>query len=276
LKRTWSLLAVTWVRWPGGDEAVTEPTPAWPLETVLDATAAAGFKAAGLDHYTIGGYVRNGGSVKNVGVLLQARGIRCTDVGVLPIGLGGAAAAAAELARTATIVGAPVCIAALYADAAAEDAIRELREAAEILDDAGVRIAFEFTAYGHSRSLRDAIVLCDAVGWERCGLLVDSWHVFRGGEPLMLLRSLDADQIALVHVNDAAPPGGLDPVFEGRFRRALPGSGSFPLGAFAEALSATGYRGTISVEVLSTELRRLPPHVGARQLLQSLRESLGG
>ena len=276
MTRNWSLLAVTWVRWPGGDEDVTEPTPAWPLEAVLDAAAAAGFEAVGLDHYTIGAYVRDGGSVDDVPVLLGRRRLRCTDVGVLPIGLGSAAEAAEELARTATIAAAPVCIAALYADVAAEDAIRELRAAADVLDDVGVRIAFEFTAYGHRRSLRDAIELCGAVGWERCGLLVDSWHVFRGGEPLMLLRSLDADQIALVHVNDAAPPSGLDPLFEGRFRRALPGAGTFPLGAFAEALAATGYRGTVSVEVLSTELRRLPPHIGARQLLQSLREGLAG
>jgi sugar phosphate isomerase/epimerase len=66
----------------------------------------------------------------------------------------------------------------------------------------------------------------------------------------------------------------LDPLFEGRFVRLLLVAGTFPLGEFAEALAATGYRGTISVEVLATELRRLPPHVGARQLLQSLRESL--
>ena len=246
----WSLLAVNWVRWPGGDENVAEPTPAWPLEAVLDAAAAAGFEAVGLDHYTLGGYVRDGGSVDEVGALLRTRGLRCTDVGVLPIGLGEATAAAAALARTATMTGAPVCIAALYADVAVDDAIRELRGAANVLGDAGVRIAFEFTAYGHRRSLRDAIELCRAVGWERCGLLVDTWHVFRGGEPLTLLRSLDAEQIALVHVNDAAPQSGLDPVlldpvlldpvFEGRFRRALPGSGTFPLGEFAETLAATG------------------------------------
>jgi sugar phosphate isomerase/epimerase len=278
LTRNWSLLTVTWVRWPGGDENVAEPTPAWPLEAVLDAAAGAGFEAVGLDHYTIGGYVRHGGSVDEIGVLLRARGLRCTDVGVLPIGLGCATAAAGDLARVATITGAPVCIAALYANVAVDDAVRELRAAADLLDDAGVRIAFEFTAYGHPRSLLDAIELCRAVGWERCGLLVDSWHVFRGGEPLTALRSLDAEQIALVHVNDAAPSSGpdpvlLDPVFEGRFRRTLPGAGTFPLDAFAEALAATGYGGTISIEVLSTELRRLPPQVGARQLLQSLRES---
>ena len=273
MTHNWSLLAVTWVRWPGGDEDVAEPTPAWPLEAVLDAAVDAGFELVGLDHYTIGGYVRAGGTVEEVAVLLRARGLRCTDVGVLPIGLGDATAAAGELARTATITGAPLCIAALSADVARDDAIRELRAAADVLDGAGVRIAFEFTAYGHPCSLADAIEVCDAVGWERCGLLVDSWHVFRGGEPLTAVRSLGAEQIALVHVNDAAPPDGLDPVFEGRFRRALPGAGTFPLSAFAEALAATGYRGTISVEVLSSDLRRLPPHIGARQLLQSLRKS---
>jgi sugar phosphate isomerase/epimerase len=276
LTRNWSLLAVTWVRWPGGDEDVAEPTPAWPLETVLDAAACAGFEAVGLDHYTIGAYVRDGGRLDDVGGLLQTRGLRCTDVGVLPIGLGDAAVAAQEIASTATVTGAPVCIAALYADVAAADATSELRAAAEVLDDVGVRIAFEFTAYGHRRSLADAIGLCRAVGWQRCGLLVDSWHVFRGGEPLTLLRSLAADQIALVHVNDAPPESGFDPMFEGRFRRAVPGRGTFPLDAFFDALDTVGYDGTVSVEVLSSELRSQPPHEGARRLLQSLRERSGG
>jgi sugar phosphate isomerase/epimerase len=275
LTRTWSLLAITWVRWPGGDEDVAEPTPAWPLETVLDAAAAAGFDRVGLDHYSVGGYLRDGATIDGLSRLLRTRGLRCTDVGVLPIGLGNARAAAAELARVAAVTGAPVCIAALYADVAADDAIRELRAAGDVLDDAGVRMAFEFTAYGHRRSLREAIELCRAVGWQRCGLLVDTWHVFRGGESLTLVRSLDAEQIALVHVNDAAPQNGLDARFEGRFRRVIPGTGCFPLDAFARALDTIGYQGTVSVEVLASDLRRQPPHEGARRLLQSLRESFG-
>jgi sugar phosphate isomerase/epimerase len=226
---------------------------------------------------TIGGYVRDGGSVDEIGAPAPDAGFAAPTSACYRSD-SGEATAAAGAARTATMTGAGVHRCALRGRRSRRRDSRAAR-AANVLGDAGVRIAFEFTAYGHRRSLRDAIELCRAVGWKRCGLLVDTWHVFRGGEPLTLLRSLDAEQIALVHVNDAAPQSGLDPVlldpvFEGRFRRALPGAGTFPLGEFAEALAATGYRGTISVEVLSTELRQLPPHVGARQLLQSLRESL--
>ena len=40
------------------------------------------------------------------------------------------------------------------------------------------------------RRLQDAVDVCGAVGWERCGVLLDSWHFFRGGAPWELLRSL--------------------------------------------------------------------------------------
>jgi sugar phosphate isomerase/epimerase len=262
-----SALAVNWVRFPGGDEDVSEPMPVWPLEAVLDGAAAAGFGAVGLDHYTTGAH----GRIDELGSMLSARGLRCTDVGVLPIGEPGIVEAAERLAHTASATGANLCIAAFYGPA--QDPVRDLRAAAEILAGAGVRLALEFTAYGELRSLADAAELCAAVGWDRCGVLVDTWHFFRGGAPWPLLQELRGDRIALVHVNDGAPPSGLDPVFEGRFRRLPPGEGTFALGEFAAALDANAYDGPISVEVLSTELRQLPPAEGARQLLDSLRGS---
>ncbi len=264
-----SLLAVNWVQFPGGDEDVAEPTPAWPLETVLDGAAAAGFAAVGLDHYTTGAH----GRVDDLGTMLTARGLRCSDVGVLPIGGHGVVEAADHLARTAATTGAKLCIAALYAPTARADAIRQLRASADIFEAAGLRIALEFTAYGALQSPQAAVDLCEAVGWDRCGLLVDTWHFFRGGEPWALLRALDGDQIALVHVNDGPPANGLEPVFEGRFRRLPAGAGTFAIDEFAATLDAIGYRGPVSVEVLSTELRRLPPADGARRLFDSLSES---
>jgi sugar phosphate isomerase/epimerase len=262
-----SALAVNWVRFPGGDEDVSEPTPAWPLDAVLDAAAAAGFAAVGLDHYTTAAH----GRVDDVGAMLSARGLLCTDVGVLPVGEHGIVGAAERLAHAASVTGAKLCIAAFYGPA--RDAVRDLRASAEVLADAGARLALEFTAYGELRSLARAHELCEAVGWDRCGVLVDTWHFFRGGAAWPLLRRLHGDQIALVHVNDGPPASGLDPVFEGRFRRLPIGAGTFAIDEFAATLDAIGYRGPISVEVLSTELRRLPPADGARQLLDSVRAS---
>jgi sugar phosphate isomerase/epimerase len=259
-------MAVNWIRFPGGGDRTGEPTPAWPLETVLDGVAAAGFGAVGLDHYSLDGH---GGTPEEVAALLTARGLRCTDIGIVAAGAL-ERKAVERLAETAVALGAPLCIAALYRDAPHDDVVRDLRAAAAILAPAGVRMAFEFTAYGTIRSLAEAVAVCDDVGWSRCGVLVDSWHVFRGGELLDAVAALDGGRIVLVHVSDGAADALEDATYDGRFRRLLPGTGAFDLDGFADALDRAGYRGPISLEVLSSELRRLHPEGGARALRQSL------
>jgi sugar phosphate isomerase/epimerase len=264
-------MSVNWVAFPGGDADVAEPTPVWPLVEVLDAVAGAGFTAVGLDHYTVDAFVREGGSVDALPALLRDRGLRCSDVGVVPVGTAGVFAATERLADLARAVGARLCIAALFEDVSHDEAVRDLRAATDVLAPQPVRIAFEFTAYGHRRSLAEAVAICDAVGWERCGVLVDAWHVFRGNESLDDVRALTRDRIALVHVDDGRDEPSVDATFEGRFRRRVPGTGAFDLDAFFAALDAAGYRGPIGVEVLSTELRRLPPFDAARTLRNAVR-----
>jgi sugar phosphate isomerase/epimerase len=156
--------------------------------------------------------------------------------------------------------------------APSREVVRELTACAGVLSDVGVRLALEPVPYAPLRTLAEATPLCDAVGWERCGLLVDTWHFFRGDRPWELLRSLDAEQIGLVHVNDAAPISTDSLLFESRFRRETLGAGSFPIEEFKAAVDALGYAGTISPEILSTRLRRLPPTEAANEIMQSLRD----
>ena len=247
-----------------------EPAPEWPLEAVLDAVAAAGFGAVGLDLYTLAG---SGVEVGEVAAWLALRRLRCTDVGVVAVGEL-RADALERLARAAVALEAPVCIAALARDASHEEAVRDLHQAAAVLAPAGVRLAFEFTSYGYPRSLVDAAAVCEEVGWDVCGLLVDAWHVFRSGEPLSSVAALGEGRIALVHLNDGAAIAEADAVLEGRFRRLLPGTGSFDLTGFAAALAAAGYTGPVSLEVLSEELLQLAPSAAARRLRQSALSSL--
>lgn len=236
----------------------------WPLEDVLRAATAAGFDRVGLDDLTVAG-----GEPEDVAAVLDAYGLSCTDVGVLRIGAGPVAPQAEALARLASATGAPTCIGALYTGSPAER-LPEVRTGAEILDRAGVRLALEFAAYSGLRTLAQAVELCSAVGWERCGVLLDTWHFFRGGAPWELLGSLAAGQIALVHVNDA--PGSLDDdaVAASRSHRVPPGQGTFDTAAFWSWLEAVGYDGVVSVEVLSAALRERPPAEGARTLFDSL------
>ena len=252
-----SLPTLNWIDFPG-------LTPVWPLDDVLAGAARAGCRSVGVDDLTVAGRAPD-----DVAALLRSHDLTCTDVGVLRVGEGDVRAAAEALAALASATGAGVCIAAL-STATPDEAIPELRTGAAVLAEAGVRVALEFVPYGSVPTLAAAIAVCDAVGWERCGLLVDTWHFFNSGEPWSLLRSLDGDQIALVHVNDALLPTGDDLVLESRFRRAALGAGTFKLAEFAAALEELHYDGVVSIEVLSADLRRRPPAAGARELLNSI------
>jgi sugar phosphate isomerase/epimerase len=235
----YSLPSINWIRFPDGDELVRpgEYPPVCPLEEVLDAAAATGFGAVGLYDDSLTAHLRAGGSVEQLSALLGSRGLDCTDVGVLRIGEGDATGDARTLAALAAATGAHVCVTVLTA-APSREVVRELTACAGVLSDVGVRLALEPVPYAPLGTLAEATALCDAVGWERCALLVDTWHFFRGDRPWELLRSLDAEQIALVHVNDAAPISTDSLLFESRFRRETLGAGSFPIEEFKAAVDA--------------------------------------
>jgi sugar phosphate isomerase/epimerase len=258
-----SLPTLNWIEFP-------ELVPVWPLEDVLAGAAGAGFRSIGLDDLTVAGR-----DPDDVAALLRSHGLACTDVGVLRVGEGDVREAAAGLAALAGAAGAAICIAAVYT-ATPDEVIPDLRTGAAILAESGVRAALEFVPYGGLPTLSDAIAVCDAVGWGRCGLLVDTWHFFNSSEPWELLRSLDPGQIALVHINDALPLASDDLVRESRFRRAPLGAGTFELAKFAKALEELRYEGVVSIEVLSGDLRSRPPAQGAQELLDSVRAGWPG
>jgi sugar phosphate isomerase/epimerase len=234
---------------------------------VLAGAVAAGFGAVGLDDLTVADR-----SAEEVAALLRSHDLTCTDVGVLRVSEGNVAGQCESLAALASATGAAICIAAI--GNRTDESVDDLRAGAATLAAAGVRVALEFVPYGGVRSLAEGIDVCSAVGWDRCGLLVDTWHFFRGGEPWPLLRSLSASQIALVHLNDAAEPVG-DLAYDSRSLRTPPGEGTFPLARFLELLDEIGYEGVISLEVLSAALRSRPPAEGAHELFAAARAALG-
>jgi sugar phosphate isomerase/epimerase len=268
-----STTSFNWLRLGGSSDPGREPEPEWPLTTVLDGVASAGFAHVGLDLATVRAFLGGDGAMNAVADALRSRGLACSDVGVLPLGTGDVRATAETLASLASATGSRTCIASLVASLDPDAAIAELEDCLEILARAETRVALEFVAYFGLTRLSDAVPICRAVGWDRCGLLIDTWHFFRSGAPWAELRSLDGTQIALVHVNDGPNETSGDPVEEGRFRRLPPGHGEFPLAEFAAVLEEIGYTGTVSAEVLSAAVRVRPPAEGARLLRAALLET---
>lgn len=260
-----SISTLNWVRMPTIDGVSSALPPVFTLDEILDGIVAAGFRGVGLDDITLGAL-----DAATVGAALHHRGLTCSEIGILRAGGSRETAAAAErLAQLAQATGATCCI-AIVGDPPPRDPLAALKVAADILDGAGVRLALEFAAYGSLATLAGAIEFCDAVGWERCGLLLDSWHVLHAESPWALLESVDGSQVALVHLNDAPHVPGSDPVHDSRFRREPPGEGSLDLVRFLDVLAGIGYRGAVSLEVLSSRVAATPPAPAARDLMAAL------
>ncbi len=248
-----------------------------PLLEVIDATAAAGFDAIGVDLASIDAHVAAGGTVEEVAGALDGGGLQCSDVLVLVPGVDGdLRGTAGTLGSLAETLGAPVCIAAVGAPLPWTVLVDALGACAELLAGHGCRLAIEFTPYTPLAALAQAKKLCGEIGWHRAGLVIDSLHFFRSGAPWPALTDLNADQVLVVQWSDvpAAPPASL--VEESRNSRLLPGDGELALPELASAIRGLGYDGLVSAEVLSESIRRREPQVVTREVFVALTSPAAG
>ena len=183
----YSLPSINWVRWPSGEDRLPGPTPMYPLEEILDGAVGAGFRSVGLDRAPSGARFRSGDeSTRSV-----RRSARVDSSAAMSTSCGWARKTRSRrptaLARLASSTGAEVCI-AVFCAPVSDGRCGDVRACADVLSDVGTRLALEFAPYGHLKTLGEAVDISGAVGWERCALLVDTWHFFRSGAPWELFR----------------------------------------------------------------------------------------
>ncbi|QEU09462.1 sugar phosphate isomerase/epimerase family protein [Paracoccus yeei] len=115
----------------------------------------------------------------------------------------------------------------------------------------GVRVALEVVPWSRAPDLPSALRLTDGIA--NAGLVIDCWHVFRGGIALADVAALDGSRILSVQINDGLAKPGPDLVADTLDRR-LCGEGAFDLRGFLTAIRQTGTTAPIAVEVISPRL----------------------
>ncbi len=135
---------------------------------------------------------------------------------------------------------------------------------AAMFTEVGAKMAVEFSPLGAVTSLSAGLEVVEAAGADRAGLLIDTWHFFRGDSTWKQLEQVPLERIAYIQFDDAPPPISDDGMRETIHRRVLPGDGEFELGRFASTLLDRGWDGLVSIEVLSRSLRELPVSEFAR------------
>lgn len=232
--------------------------------------AAAGFRWFGPDVFSLQAWTDGGRPLEEIRDLMAEEGLGCFElpgfmVGADPDATVEGASAAVAIASVLRPRWVPVAI----EGPAGEGVVESYRRCADLFEPLGARLAMEFLPYKDVRSIGQAAGLVEAVGPDRTGMILDTWHFFRGPDGWAELEGVPLELVAYVQFDDAPPLASDDLAAETIHRRALPGEGEFDLAGFAARLIAKGFAGVVSVEILSEELRPLPPDEYARRVFDA-------
>jgi sugar phosphate isomerase/epimerase len=124
--------------------------------------------------------------------------------------------------------------------------------------DVGTRVQLEFLAMMAISDLPGAAAVVAGADRANGGLVLDTWHFFRGDPDYATLEALPGDRVFTVQVSD----GGADlrgTIAQDTFHRLLPGDGCFDLTRLFGTLHRIGALGSVGPEVISPATEAMPP-----------------
>jgi 2-keto-myo-inositol isomerase len=151
-------------------------------------------------------------------------------------------------------------------------AVGSLGEVGELAARHGVRLALEFNSQAEQLNTLDRVrEIVARANHPHCGLLMDTYHLYRSGGDPHALRDLAPDEIAYVQYSDV-PRNGLRPGLT--TDRLPPGQGIVPFAEIFQSLQEGGYHGYLSYEAPNPTAWARDPEEVAREALQATRAFL--
>ena len=267
------LLAAYWTL--AGDTYPGAPSEISPfsLQERAQAAAKAGWKGMGFVHADLLHNVDKLG-ISTVRNILQDNGIKHVEVEFLTDWhLDGERRAASdkmrdELLEIAGELGARSLKVAggLFEDGPPD--VPRMRETFALLCDRaqpfGVNVVIEFLPFSSVCTIDRAIAVAENVR-PNGGLLVDTWHVARGGMSFDEIAKIPLELIKSIELDDANH-AIVETLFnDSTHHRKFCGEGELDVPAFIQQVVNVGYRGPWGVELISAELRKLPLEVAAKR-----------
>jgi sugar phosphate isomerase/epimerase len=124
--------------------------------------------------------------------------------------------------------------------------------------NAGTNVVLEILPWSNIPDIATGIEVVSGADKSNGGLLVDIWHMARGGIPYDEVASLPRRFLGQVELSDAAPKA-IGPLIEDTVNhRRLCGEGSFDVPSFLRSIKATGYAGPFGRDIISDEQRNRP------------------
>ena len=140
----------------------------------------------------------------------------------------------------------------------------------------GLTLSVEFMPWTGIPDAASAWDLVRQAGRPNAGVLVDTWHYFRGAADPDQLRAIPPERIAGLQINDAAAQVVGTLREDTLHRRLLPGEGAFDLVSLVRTLDTMGVSLPYAIEVISDAQSALPLDVAARRAFETTTAVLAG
>jgi len=232
-----------------------------PILKKIEVAAKAGYQAIELWHDDIDQFLAEGGSLKDIRKALDDRQLTVPTT----IYLKGwfettGAEHVSELDECKRRLAQSVEVGAIHVIAGPPGGMadhdlgaRNYRELLEIGLAMGVKPAMEFLGFVEDiNTIEDALEVITKAGHPAGTVVLDPFHIFRGGGSLESIAKLKADQIAIMHFNDSPkdPPRATQHDKD----RVYPGDGHLDLKRELALLRQIGYDRWLSLELFREDL----------------------
>jgi len=277
MSRTTELVAAYWTI--AGDVYPFAPNEISPFPFVhrVEAAAEAGYKGVGLIHADLQA-TRETIGLKEMRRILDANGMPHVELEFITHWFSSGELKATsdkvrrELFEAAEALGARDVKIAPEFDAKAIDLRHVTDSFAEICLDAaryGTSIALEVMPFSNVRTLETARALVEGAAQPNGGLLLDIWHIGRGGISYEAVAGIPRQYVVSVELDDA-DADVVGTLWEDTiYQRRLCGEGVLDPPAFIDAIQRTGFDSFYSVEVISRNHRVLPLEEAARRSFET-------
>lgn len=119
----------------------------------------------------------------------------------------------------------------------------------ELGDETGVTPIIELWGMGALHKISDCAQIAIATGHPKATILLDFYHVYRGGNDWDTIDILNGKRLPVMHMNDYPPTPSYDKLKDSD--RVLPGEGVCPFDMVIPKLCDAGFRGGFSVELFN-------------------------
>ncbi len=252
------------------------------LDQKIKAAVESGYDGIELWINELEEYEKTGGNLKELGQQIRESGLFIPNI----IGLWGcmpmaetewqeSLPATRERMRRSAEVGSKHVAAIPLPDVADFDLITGVKRYRELLkiarEEYGIIAAFEFVGFfkGISRLGQAAAIALDTDDPDAC-IIMDTFHLYRGGSGYNGIKKLNGNLIANFHWNDLPDAPAREAL--GDEHRIFPGDGILPLVQVLRDLKAIDYRGPISLEMFNREHWKMDPMQVARTGLEKIRK----